>query len=59
MGCSTDSLWTVTNNRVIKVAIKRELVCLVTSLLSLQVSSLAILEQGAMVTERNNVGPPN
>jgi hypothetical protein len=45
MGCSTDSLWTVTNNRVIRVATKRKLVCLRTSLLFLQVSSLAILKQ--------------
>jgi hypothetical protein len=58
MGCSIDSLWTVTNNRVIRVATKRELVCLETSLLNLQVSSLAILEQGAMVMERKNVGLP-
>jgi hypothetical protein len=57
MGCSTNSLWTITNNRAIRVAIKRKLVCLGTSLLSLQVSSLVILEQGAMVMERNNVGP--
>jgi hypothetical protein len=58
MGCSTNSLWTVVNNRAIRVATKRELVCLGTSLLSFQVSSLAILEQGAMVMESNNVGPP-
>jgi hypothetical protein len=32
MGCSTDSLWTVTNNRLIRVATKRELGCLGTSL---------------------------